>query len=462
MRRRLRPVLPSPPVAAAAAPTPTTRTGTSQQQQQQPQPKPSSSLLLQLEAPRIIPATEAAAAATTPTPRPLQQRQRQQQHQLPHLSPASQAELKQLFKAKKEEKERLRRYDAVFAAAHGGRLPTKAEKEPVRPLYERYARLKQRIKALQQGSPYSSSVSSSWRMMGRTTGVAARGSSVSNSRDSSRSGRTSPSSSSAIGLATDAARGGSNMNTSRSSSSSHSSSSGRVSPSSRVALAQDLPRLLTGVPMPLHSPRRQHQQQQAAAPIVPSAFTTSFASSSSSSMAATTVLYRGRARPLAGAAPAPAPSSSSSGSSTNSSSRRLGQPRVDDARVEQQGAAAARAAASTAGDSGVLVATLKAEGAALKKRLRAFERTFVAANGRKVSTMGDLMPVQEVCMDGLIVGWMDGLGCDVAWFGRRFEGMYDAHARYPPIRHNTGVPPLQGNQGPPASALSRRGGGCLK
>eukprot|EP00762_Andalucia_godoyi_P007894 ANDGO_01227.mRNA.1 Rho GTPase-activating protein gacJJ len=42
-------------------------------------------------------------------------------------------------------KKELRRYDRVFSELHQGRDPTKSEKEPLRPLYQRYKLLKQRL-----------------------------------------------------------------------------------------------------------------------------------------------------------------------------------------------------------------------------------------------------------------------------------------------------------------------------
>jgi hypothetical protein len=319
-----------------------------------------------------IPSTEAGKAASSngnsngsnlmTTPRPAQQQQQQQrppsqqhqqhqqhqqqQHQLSHLSPASQAELRALLAAKREVKARLRQYDAEFAARHGGRLPSKAEKEPVRRVYERYNRLKQRIQALQT-PPAPSTV---------------------------------------------AARGGSG------------SSSGRVSPSSRLTLAQDLPR--TGgptVPPPPPSPRQQQQQQQQqqqrqqqAAPLAfasaSSKATPPSSSSSSSSLAATKVLYSSRARPLPGASP----STGSGGVMPSLASATTGRIRrrrdgEDGGGQEPEPAAAAAAG----GGDPVLVVELRAEKAALHKHLRAFEKSFRAAYGRKVSMQRDILPVER-------------------------------------------------------------------
>ena len=53
-----------------------------------------------------------------------------------------QRELARLRDEKAQLKRQLRQFDANFAQAHGGRQPTKAEKEHLRPLYTRYHELK--------------------------------------------------------------------------------------------------------------------------------------------------------------------------------------------------------------------------------------------------------------------------------------------------------------------------------
>jgi hypothetical protein len=62
----------------------------------------------------------------------------------PSLTP-QQRELARLRDEKAQLKRQLRLFDVNFAGAHGGRQPTKAEKEHLRPLYTRYHELKAMI-----------------------------------------------------------------------------------------------------------------------------------------------------------------------------------------------------------------------------------------------------------------------------------------------------------------------------
>jgi len=64
--------------------------------------------------------------------------------------------LPELQARKRELKQQLKQYDMSFARRHG-RMPVKAEKEPIRHLYERYNALKSHITAMEQDSGRSAS-----------------------------------------------------------------------------------------------------------------------------------------------------------------------------------------------------------------------------------------------------------------------------------------------------------------
>lgn len=72
-------------------------------------------------------------------------------------SDASRVSLSELQNRKRELKQRLKEYDMNFARRHG-RMPVKAEKEPIRHLYERYNALKNQITSMEQeGRQFTSS-----------------------------------------------------------------------------------------------------------------------------------------------------------------------------------------------------------------------------------------------------------------------------------------------------------------
>jgi hypothetical protein len=62
------------------------------------------------------------------------------------------AKLAQLKAEKSSLKQQLRTFDARWAAEHGGRQPSKADKEHLRPHYQRYHDLKGMITTLEQGA----------------------------------------------------------------------------------------------------------------------------------------------------------------------------------------------------------------------------------------------------------------------------------------------------------------------
>jgi len=65
----------------------------------------------------------------------------------PEPAPRLEERIEALEAEKKRVKNLLKTYDAAFAQRHEGRLPTKAEKEPIRALYEDYHRVKQALQA---------------------------------------------------------------------------------------------------------------------------------------------------------------------------------------------------------------------------------------------------------------------------------------------------------------------------
>jgi DNA replication and checkpoint protein len=64
--------------------------------------------------------------------------------------------ISELQNRKRELKQRLKEYDMNFARRHG-RMPVKAEKEPIRHLYERYNALKTQITTMEQEGRQSAS-----------------------------------------------------------------------------------------------------------------------------------------------------------------------------------------------------------------------------------------------------------------------------------------------------------------
>ena len=68
---------------------------------------------------------------------------------VPALPPSLEQRIEALEAEKKRVKNLLKTYDAAFAQRHQGRLPTKAEKEPIRALYEDYHRVKQALQVAQ-------------------------------------------------------------------------------------------------------------------------------------------------------------------------------------------------------------------------------------------------------------------------------------------------------------------------
>jgi len=93
------------------------------------------------------------ASFTSPTnlttPQGPHQQQRASQRQASRNSPEE--TLNDFLAVKRNLKNRLKRYDMEFAREHG-RMPVKAEKEPIRKLYEEYNVLKGKIHSIEQGA----------------------------------------------------------------------------------------------------------------------------------------------------------------------------------------------------------------------------------------------------------------------------------------------------------------------
>jgi len=105
-------------------------------------------------------------------------------------SDLSSLSLNELQAQKRELKQQLKQYDMSFARRHG-RMPVKAEKEPIRHLYERYNALKALIGEMEQGGSRSSSPTASPVLNTNSQAVAQRASvsPVGSDSDESTSGR---------------------------------------------------------------------------------------------------------------------------------------------------------------------------------------------------------------------------------------------------------------------------------